>query len=58
MIEFLFRLRGAESCVLVKAPDICLAILIAKRQLGSYFYDVVEITNANWKEVKDGSPKV
>ncbi len=58
MNEFLFRLRNAESCVLVKAPDIGFAILIAKKQLGSYFNDVVQITNAEWKAVKDGSPEV
>ena len=58
MVEFLFRLRGSESRVLVKAPDIAFAILIAKKQLGSFFKEVVEITNAGWEAHKNGSSEV
>lgn len=58
MTEFLFRLRTAESPgVIVKAPDISFAIVIAKKQLGSFFKEVVSITNAEW-EAKYGSSEV
>ena len=50
MKEYLFLIRGSESPLMVRAPDLAWAVSLAKKQLGSHFREVVQIVDAAWRE--------